>query len=221
VAVVIEVAALAGLLYVLVHRRVRRLTEAAARMAAGDLSARVGADGDPSRDGLTRLAQAFDQMAGTVEARNRELQDAETQYRLLVEEIPAATYVWSVDRGQTVFASPQMEEMLGYTVEEWLRTPNFWLSIVHPEDRERAAREARRDPRVGRRAADPGRHVEQLESGRGERKQRRERARSGEHAAARRERAGQAAQGRDGGEEVTEAERAQDEDRRRRSGGWR
>ena len=41
------------------------------------------------------------------------------------------------------FVSDHVEQMLGYTVEEWLRTPNFWLSIVHPEDRERAAAEAR------------------------------------------------------------------------------
>ncbi len=32
--------------------------------------------------------------------------------------------------------------MLGYATEEWLSTPNFWLSIVHPDDRERAAQEA-------------------------------------------------------------------------------
>jgi PAS domain S-box-containing protein len=32
--------------------------------------------------------------------------------------------------------------MLGYTVEEWLATPNFWLSIVHEDDRERAAQTA-------------------------------------------------------------------------------
>ena len=29
--------------------------------------------------------------------------------------------------------------MLGYSVEEWLSTPNFWLQIVHPDDRERVA----------------------------------------------------------------------------------
>jgi PAS domain S-box-containing protein len=28
--------------------------------------------------------------------------------------------------------------MLGYSVEEWLTTPNFWLSIVHPEDKDSA-----------------------------------------------------------------------------------
>jgi PAS domain S-box-containing protein len=42
------------------------------------------------------------------------------------------------------FVSDYVERMLGYTVEEWLSTPNFWLSVVHPEDRERAAAEARR-----------------------------------------------------------------------------
>jgi PAS domain S-box-containing protein len=41
------------------------------------------------------------------------------------------------------FVSDYVEKMLGYTVDEWLSTPNFWLNIVHPEDRERAAREAR------------------------------------------------------------------------------
>jgi PAS domain S-box-containing protein len=138
VAVVIEVAALAGLLYLLVHRRVRRLTEAAARMAAGDLSARVeDGDGEPSRDGLTKLAHQFDEMASMVEARTRQLIVTQGRYRFLVEEIPAATYVWSVDQGRTIYASPQVEPMLGYTVEESLADPKLWNRLLHPEDRER------------------------------------------------------------------------------------
>ena len=40
------------------------------------------------------------------------------------------------------FVSSYVETMLGYSQQEWLSTPNFWLSIVHPDDRERAAREA-------------------------------------------------------------------------------
>ena len=40
------------------------------------------------------------------------------------------------------FVSSSVETMLGYSVEEWLGTPNFWLSIVHPDDRDRAARVA-------------------------------------------------------------------------------
>ncbi len=40
------------------------------------------------------------------------------------------------------FISDYVETMLGYTVEEWLSTPKFWLSIVHPDDRERMKRVA-------------------------------------------------------------------------------
>ncbi|HEV2799613.1 MAG TPA: ATP-binding protein [Pyrinomonadaceae bacterium] len=40
------------------------------------------------------------------------------------------------------FVSDYVKTMLGYTVEDWLSTPNFWLSIVHPEDRDAAARTA-------------------------------------------------------------------------------
>jgi PAS domain S-box-containing protein len=40
------------------------------------------------------------------------------------------------------FVSDFIEEMLGYKVEEWLETPNFWLSIVHPDDSARAAQVA-------------------------------------------------------------------------------
>jgi len=40
------------------------------------------------------------------------------------------------------FVSSHIEELLGYSEEEWLSTPNFWLSVVHPDDKERAATEA-------------------------------------------------------------------------------
>jgi PAS domain S-box-containing protein len=40
------------------------------------------------------------------------------------------------------FVSDYVRTMLGYEPAEWTSTPNFWLTIVHPEDRDRAAREA-------------------------------------------------------------------------------
>ena len=40
------------------------------------------------------------------------------------------------------FVSNHVEKMLGYSEEEWLSTPNFWLTVVHPDDKERAAAEA-------------------------------------------------------------------------------
>jgi PAS domain S-box-containing protein len=43
---------------------------------------------------------------------------------------------------QIDFVSDYVEKMLGYSVDEWLSTPNFWLSIVYEDDRTRAAQEA-------------------------------------------------------------------------------
>jgi PAS domain S-box-containing protein len=66
--------------------------------------------------------------------------------RNLVADVPGVVWeAWGApdESGQLIdFVSDHVEKMLGYTVEEWLSTPNFWLSIVHPEDRERAADEA-------------------------------------------------------------------------------
>ena len=66
--------------------------------------------------------------------------------RELVANVPGVVWeAWGVpdESSQRVdFISDHVEKMLGYTVEEWLATPNFWLTIVHPADRERAASEA-------------------------------------------------------------------------------
>jgi PAS domain S-box-containing protein len=43
---------------------------------------------------------------------------------------------------QINFVSEYVEKMFGYSADEWFSTPNFWLSIVHPEDVARAAQEA-------------------------------------------------------------------------------
>jgi PAS domain S-box-containing protein len=40
------------------------------------------------------------------------------------------------------FVSDYVEVMLGYGKDDWLATPNFWLTIVHEDDRDRAAQEA-------------------------------------------------------------------------------
>jgi PAS domain S-box-containing protein len=67
--------------------------------------------------------------------------------RELVASVPGVVWeAWGVpdEASQRMnFVSDYVEQMLGYTVDEWLSTPNFWLSIVHPEDRESAARVAR------------------------------------------------------------------------------
>jgi len=65
------------------------------------------------------------------------LKEAEERYRTLVEQIPAVTYIDPVDDPDTpLYTSPQIEEMLGYTPEEWANE-KLWPERLHPNDRER------------------------------------------------------------------------------------
>ena len=70
-----------------------------------------------------------------------QLREAEARYRTLVEQIPAVTYIDSYDgieRGQyrTMYVSPQIEEMLGYSPDEFMARPDLWPTLIHPEDRD-------------------------------------------------------------------------------------
>jgi len=80
--------------------------------------------------------------------------EAEEPFRTLVENIPGvATYLDRViveDPGHSIplYISPQIEQILGYPLSEWLDESEIWLRILHPEDRDRliaADEQARRE----------------------------------------------------------------------------
>jgi PAS domain S-box-containing protein len=65
-----------------------------------------------------------------------ELARARERLQALIDNIPAAVYIETPDAGPGGFyLSSQVEKLFGYTVEEWTRTPNFWLDRIHPDDR--------------------------------------------------------------------------------------
>jgi PAS domain S-box-containing protein len=75
-------------------------------------------------------------------AADRRLKTAERRYRTLVETLPMVTYV--VERGEhgaTIYVSPQIERLVGYTVEECLPDRELWHRILHPDDRARVLAE--------------------------------------------------------------------------------
>ncbi|HST22527.1 MAG TPA: PAS domain S-box protein [Blastocatellia bacterium] len=84
------------------------------------------------------------------EAESKKLLSQIEQERARVNQIVAnvPSIVWEAwgkpdEATQRIdFVSSHVEKMLGYSVQEWLSTPNFWLSIVHPDDKELAAEEA-------------------------------------------------------------------------------
>ncbi|MEP6911672.1 MAG: PAS domain S-box protein, partial [bacterium] len=77
---------------------------------------------------------------------NAEIQQQRERLNTIVASVPGIVFEsWRTpDTGDnnSGFVSDYVEAMLGYTVSEWLSAPGFWLSIVHPEDHERVAREA-------------------------------------------------------------------------------
>ena len=78
------------------------------------------------------------------------LLEAENRYRSLVETIPAVTYVDRVDAlSTTIFVSPQIEAMLGYTVEQWKEDLGLWMRALHPNDRNRVVDASARHNETG------------------------------------------------------------------------
>jgi diguanylate cyclase (GGDEF)-like protein/PAS domain S-box-containing protein len=67
-----------------------------------------------------------------------ELQSTVTQYRSLIERLPAVTYLDNLDTGETQYVSPQITDLFGITPDEWKARSDAWLEPVHPDDRERA-----------------------------------------------------------------------------------
>lgn len=70
-------------------------------------------------------------------ASEREAQEAKDRYRTMVERLPAIVYVAEAGgAGRWSYVSPQIETILGFTVEEWLADPELWARQLHPDDRE-------------------------------------------------------------------------------------
>ena len=86
---------------------------------------------------LARLIPAIERELREVEIR-RSQREAESRYQLLLERLPIIVYLNPVDLiHYTIYVSPQIESILGYTPKEWLADPKFWQSRLHPNDRDR------------------------------------------------------------------------------------
>jgi PAS domain S-box-containing protein len=63
----------------------------------------------------------------------------------LLKTIPGVVWeAWGEPAAATQrisYVSDYVEQMTGYSVQDWLNTPTFWLKVVHPDDQERAAKE--------------------------------------------------------------------------------
>jgi diguanylate cyclase (GGDEF)-like protein/PAS domain S-box-containing protein len=60
----------------------------------------------------------------------------EERYRVLVEQLPAITYVDTAFTAEPVYVSPQIEALMGIPAAEWLDGLDGWKLRMHPDDRE-------------------------------------------------------------------------------------
>jgi diguanylate cyclase (GGDEF)-like protein/PAS domain S-box-containing protein len=73
-----------------------------------------------------------------LELQAAERRELERRYRTLVEQLPLVIYVDALDAtSSNIFTSPQVERLLGYTVNEWRDDQMLFVKVLHPEDRER------------------------------------------------------------------------------------
>jgi PAS domain S-box-containing protein len=60
-------------------------------------------------------------------------------YRTLVERIPGIVYSAEAgEAGQWLYASPQIESILGYSADQWCGDATLWFRCLHQADRKRA-----------------------------------------------------------------------------------
>jgi len=72
-----------------------------------------------------------------------DLEKSVATYRTLVEQIPAITYIATLDRSRILFVSPQIEAVLGFSQDDFLANQEIWSEQIHPEDRSRVLAEVR------------------------------------------------------------------------------
>jgi diguanylate cyclase (GGDEF)-like protein/PAS domain S-box-containing protein len=72
------------------------------------------------------------------------------RYRSMIEHGPAVSYIDATDENASaIFISPQIEGLLGYSVQEWIDDEEMWPKLLHPDDRARALAENERHNETG------------------------------------------------------------------------
>ncbi|HET8566130.1 MAG TPA: EAL domain-containing protein [Solirubrobacterales bacterium] len=76
-------------------------------------------------------------------------------FRRLVEKLPVIVYSAELgEKGRWHYVSPQVEEILGFRPEEFVSDPGLWVSLLHPDDRDRAL-EVETEEHLGKRDIAP------------------------------------------------------------------
>jgi len=117
-----------------VLRHVRGLVVAANKMRGGDLSARSGVEHGPGE--ISQLARSFDEMAGSLEQRVRELQEAETELKVLNEDLEQRVIERTLELKRSNEDLEQFAYVASHDLQEPLRMINNYLQLLRQRYKE-------------------------------------------------------------------------------------
>lgn len=90
------------------------------------------------KDGALIMDQGFMFDITDQKQAEEELRESQEKYKALIEQLPAIIYIDPVDENEmSTYVSPQVQDMLGCTPEQWLTDYSWWHKHVHPEDEPR------------------------------------------------------------------------------------
>src|SRR5215831_2962845 len=74
--------------------------------------------------------------------RQEDLDRAEARYRALLDGLPLVTWLTDAgDRTSSLYVSPSIGDLTGYSPTEWMEQPELFAKLLHPHDRERVLTE--------------------------------------------------------------------------------
>jgi len=77
-------------------------------------------------------------------------ESGDNKYRSFIEKLPVLLYAVKPDPPYTpIYVSPAFE-IFGYPLDEWLNNPDFWIRVIHEDDRQRVFEETEDSTRTGR-----------------------------------------------------------------------
>jgi PAS domain S-box-containing protein len=79
------------------------------------------------------------QLLAREQAARADAAQAEQRFHDIVQGLHAIVWEADAETWQFSFVSQRAEDILGYPIEQWRSQPDFWVSHIHPEDRERVA----------------------------------------------------------------------------------
>lgn len=86
-------------------------------------------------DNLERVIVSTEDITERKESQ-RKIVDSQIRIESLINTIDGIVWECDAENFRFSFISKKVEEILGYTVEEWLADPCFWSDHIHPEDRD-------------------------------------------------------------------------------------